>query len=62
MNRRIGFVISVCGMAFLLLPLARVLPPPDFLVCAVGVGFIVLGTFVAIESIARPLKDRGAIK
>ena len=53
MHRRIGFVISVCGMGFALLPLARVLPQPDFVVCAVGVGFIILGVFVAIESLAR---------
>ena len=62
MIRRIGFIISVCGMGFVLLPLTRVLPQPDFFVCTIGVAFIIVGVFVAIESLAKPLKDRGAIK
>lgn len=58
MHRRIGFVISACGMAFVLLPLARVLPAPDFVVCTIGMGFIIVGVFVAIESLAKRIDQK----
>ena len=51
--RRLGFVISVCGMAFALMPLSTVLDTPDFAVATVGLALLVLGIFVAIESVAK---------
>ena len=56
MHRRFGFVVSICGMVFVLLPLSTVLRQPDFVMCTIGVGFIVIGTFFAIESVARKKK------
>ena len=57
MHRRIGFIVSMCGMAFVLMPLATTLPQPDFVVCSVGFGFVIVGIFFAIESVARQ-KDK----
>ncbi len=53
MLRRFGFVTSMCGLAFVIMPMIRVLPRPDFVTFAVGAGLLVLGIFVAIESAAR---------
>jgi len=53
MHRRFGFLISVCGMMFAVMPLATVLRRPDFVTLTVGSGLFLLGVFVAIESVAR---------
>ena len=53
MHRRIGFIVSVCGMVFVLLPLITVLEREDFVVCAIGFAFLVIGIFFAIETIAK---------
>ncbi|MBI3456712.1 MAG: hypothetical protein HY002_13120 [Candidatus Rokubacteria bacterium] len=58
MQRRIGFIVSISGVAFLLLPLSTLLPSPDFLVCAIGAAFIVIGVFFAIESVAKRLDQK----
>ena len=53
MLRRFGFVTSLCGLAFVVVPMMRVLPQPDFVTFAVGAGLLLVGVFVAIESAAR---------
>ncbi len=58
MHRRLGFVLSVAGLALAILPLATVLRQPDFVTAAVGAGLMLLGIFVAIESVARQLERR----
>ena len=58
MQRRTGFIVSVIGLGFLLLPLSRVLPTTDFLVCAVGAGFVLIGIFFAIESVAKRVSQK----
>ena len=53
MHRRLGFVVSLCGMTFVMLPLANVLHQTDFVTCTVGFAFVVIGVFFAIESVAK---------
>ena len=53
MNRRIGFIVSVCGMAFVLVPFVQVLEQADFVACTVGFALVLVGIFFAIESVAR---------
>jgi len=53
MERRIGFVVSVCGMAFLIIPLSRVLPGPDFFTALIGASFLLAGIYLNIESLSR---------
>ena len=53
MHWRIGFIISVCGMVSFVLPLAGVLSHQDFLAASGGFAFVLLGIFIAIESLAR---------
>ena len=57
MHRRLGFIVSMCGMVFVLLPLATTLQYRDLVVCSVGFGFVLMGVFFAIESVARQ-KDK----
>ena len=56
--RRIGFVVSACGMAFAVMPLATVLRGPDFTVALVGFALLLLGVFVAIESVSKRVERR----
>ena len=58
MQRRVGFIVSAIGMGFLLLPLSRVLETPDFMVCVVGVAFILMGIFFTIESVVKSFEHR----
>lgn len=58
MHRRIGFVLSLCGIAFTAMSLTTVLRQPDFVVCVVGFGFTIVGIFFAIESVARKKDQR----
>lgn len=53
MQKRLGFILSVCGLVGIVLPLARVLAQPDFVVCVVGFSFLLLGIFFTIESVAK---------
>jgi lipopolysaccharide export LptBFGC system permease protein LptF len=53
MHRRIGFIITACGMAFIVVPLGTVLRRPDFVVSVVGFGMFMLGLFFAIEAVAH---------
>ena len=58
MHRRVGFVVSVCGMAFIVMSLALSLQQPEFVMAAIGFGLLVIGVFFAIESVARSDKER----
>ncbi len=53
MHRRIGFVVSICGMAFVMTPLSKVLDQPDFVTAVIGFAFVLIGVFFAIETLAR---------
>ena len=53
MHRWLGFIVSACGMAFVLVPLGTILQKPDFVICSVGFAFVIVGVFFAIESVAR---------
>jgi hypothetical protein len=53
MQRRFGFLVSLCGIAFAVVPLSRVLPKPDFIACMAGFVFTLLGIFFTIESVAK---------
>lgn len=53
MHRRIGFIVSICGMVFVMLPLGGVLGKADFVTAAIGFAFVIIGIFFAIESLAR---------
>lgn len=53
MHKRLGFVVSLCGMVFVLLPLAPLLRQPDFVVCTIGFAFVILGIFFALGTGAR---------
>lgn len=58
MHRRIGFVLSLCGIAFTSMAMTTVLRQPDFVVFVVGLGFTIVGIFFAIESVARKKDQR----
>ncbi len=53
MARRLGFVVSLCGMAFVLLPLSRLMERPDFVISTIGFTITILGIFFALESLAK---------
>ncbi len=53
MHRRLGFILSLCGMMFAVMPLSVVLPKPDFIVCLSGFVFSLLGIFFTIEAVAK---------
>ena len=53
MHRRLGFILSLSGMTFAVIPLATILPKPDFIVCLAGFVFSLLGIFFTIESVAK---------
>lgn len=53
MHRRIGFIVSICGMVFVMLPLGGVLGKADFVTAVIGFAFVIIGIFFAIESLAR---------
>ena len=53
MHRRLGFILSLCGMTFAVMSLSVVLPNPDFIVCLSGFVFSLLGIFFAIEEVAK---------
>ena len=53
MHRRLGFILSVCGMTFAVTPLSVVLPKPDFIICLSGFVFSLLGIFFTIEEVAK---------
>ena len=53
MHRRMGFIVSICGMAFVMTPLGKLLSPPDFVTAVIGFAFVLVGVFFAIESVAR---------
>ena len=53
MHRRLGFVLSLCGMMFAVIPLSMILPKPDFILCLSGFVFSLLGIFFTIEEVAR---------
>ncbi len=53
MHRRMGFVISACGMAFVLLSMTAVLPEREFVMFTVGSAFTLLGIFFSVEAAAR---------
>lgn len=55
MHRRLGFVLSLCGMMFAVIPLSMILPKPDFILCLSGFVFTLLGIFFTIEEVARRL-------
>jgi lipopolysaccharide export LptBFGC system permease protein LptF len=58
MHRRIGFVIAACGMAFIAVPLSNVFNRADFLMSLLGLAFVIVGTFFAIESVAKQTSQR----
>ncbi len=53
MHRRLGFVVSLIGMVFVVLPFATLLDQADFVMMTIGMAFVVVGAFFAIESVAR---------
>jgi hypothetical protein len=53
MHRRLAFGVSICGMVFVLVSLVTVLQQPEFVLCCVGLAFLLLGVFFAIESVAK---------
>lgn len=53
MHRRLGFVVSLCGMAFVLLPLSRLMERPDFVTATLGFALVIIGVFFALESVAK---------
>jgi len=53
MHRRLGFILSGCGMLFVALPMARILPQQDFVVFVVGLAFTLLGIYFSIESVSK---------
>lgn len=57
MHKRVAFVISVCGMMFVVLPMLTVLRQPDFVTFAIGAGLLLVGIFAAIEAASKP-RDR----
>ena len=52
LHRKVYMGLTVFGMIVFLMPLVNVLTRQDFVVSAVGLGFIVVGIFTAIESVA----------
>ena len=56
MHRRFGFVVSLCGVVFVMLPLSTVFRQPEVVTAAVGFMLIIVGTFFAVESVARHKK------
>lgn len=58
MQRRMGFVLSICGMMFVVMPMATVLRQPDFVVFTIGSAFVLLGIFFAMESVAKGVSKK----
>jgi hypothetical protein len=56
MHRRLGFVLSLIGMSFAVMPLAAILPKPDFIMLLGGLTFLLLGIFFTIETLVRDRK------
>ena len=56
MLRRFGFLLSICGLMFGVVPMMKVLEQPDFVTFAIGAGFTLLGIFVGIESVDKQNK------
>lgn len=57
LHRKVYLGLTAFGMMVFLIPLVNVLSRQDFVICAVGLGFIVIGIFLAIESIAPQKKS-----
>lgn len=53
MLKRFGFVTSMCGLAFMVMPMSRVLPRPDFITFLIGAALVILGIFAAVEAAGR---------
>ncbi|MCI0559971.1 MAG: hypothetical protein MN733_15890 [Nitrososphaera sp.] len=53
MQKRLGFVLSIVGLAFIVMPLARVMQQPEFVMSVAGFGFFLLGIYLAIESVEK---------
>jgi hypothetical protein len=53
MNRRFGFLLSACGLAFAVVPISMIMSKPDFIMCLAGFVFMLLGIFFTIESVAK---------
>ena len=53
MHRRLGFVLSLIGVTFAVMPLATILAKPDFIMVLAGLIFLLLGVFFTIETLVR---------
>ena len=59
LHRKVYLGLTLFGMIVFLTPLVNVLSRQDFIVCAVGLGFIVIGVFSAMESTASKKNAKG---
>ena len=55
-NKWIGLLMSACGIPFVVLPFASVLPQAKFAVFVIGFGLVILGMFLTIARLDHSRK------